>query len=73
MEYCIPKNFNGLKKGELYHEKMKRLAEIFFSLALYYESGDSVYGIVKNLKKANEYFELAIHLETEQEDILPEM
>lgn len=44
----------------------KRLPEIFFRLALYYESGDKEYGIVKNLERANEYLELAINLEIEQ-------
>lgn len=47
-------------------EAKKRLPEIFFRLALYYESGDKEYGIVKNLKKANEYLELALNLESEQ-------
>ncbi|MBR0261258.1 MAG: hypothetical protein IJQ85_05640 [Selenomonadaceae bacterium] len=44
----------------------KHLPEIFFRLALYYENGNSEYGVIKNLKKANEYLELAINLESEQ-------
>lgn len=47
-------------------EAKKRLPEIFFRLALYYESGDREYGIVKNLKEANKFLELALTLEAEQ-------
>ena len=47
-------------------EAKKRLPEIFFRLAMYYESGDSEYGIVKNLKEANKFLELALIIEAEQ-------
>ncbi len=47
-------------------EAKKRLPEIFFRLAMYYENGDKEYGIVKNPERANEFLELAIKLETEQ-------
>lgn len=50
-------------------EAKQRLPEIFFKLALYYETGDSSYGIVKNLKESNKFLELAIRLESEQRQI----
>lgn len=46
-------------------EAKRRLPEIFFRLALYYERGDVEYGIEKNLKRSNEFLELAINLESE--------
>lgn len=52
-------------------EAKKRLPEIFFRLALYYESGDIGYGIVKNLKEADKFLELAIKLESEQVEEIP--
>lgn len=60
VKHCLELANSGNVKAK------KRLPEIFFRLALYYESGDKEYGIVKNLERANEYLELAINLEIEQ-------
>lgn len=60
VKHCLELANSGNVKAK------KRLPEIFFSLALYYESGDSVYGIIKNPKEANKFLELAIILEAEQ-------
>jgi len=60
VKHCLELTTAGNVKAK------QRLPEIFFRLALYYENGDKEYGIVKNLKKANEYLELAITLESEQ-------
>ena len=60
VKHCLELANSGSMKAK------KRLPEIFFRLALYYESGDKEYGIVKNLERSNEYLELAISLESEQ-------
>lgn len=44
-------------------EAKKHLPEIFLKLALYYESGEIIYGIVKDIHRANEFLEMAVEAE----------
>ena len=45
----------------------RRLPEIFFSLALYYENGETMYNITKDIRKADEFLEMAVMLDMARE------